>query len=71
MDPSAVTAWIQVAQILANIGIDVAGKIKGIFKAAHPDLTDAQVQQAYDALMADATVREALARQAAGQTPTS
>lgn len=61
MTPEQLTAWIQVAQLLAGVGVDIAQHIKGWFSSAHPELTPEQQDAAYQAIMDDDNVRIAIA----------
>ncbi len=64
MNPEALNAWINSAQLLAAIGINVGKVIGGWIHQAHPQLTDAELKAAYEAILADDTVRAELAAQA-------
>lgn len=64
MGPASIMVWVQVTQALAGIGVDVAHKIGGLIHHAHPELSAAEQKAIYDAIMADDTVRAALAAQA-------
>jgi len=64
VNPNELTAWIQVAQVLAGIGIQVADKIKSLIHTAQPNLTDADLDAAYAAILADDAVRAAFADKA-------
>lgn len=66
MTPQEVQAWADVAVRLAGVGIQVANLIHGWIVQAHPTLTPEETHAAYQALMANDDVREALAKQAAG-----
>ena len=64
MNPEAVQAWVQVAQVLIGIGVNVAQSLKGLIHHAQPTLTDEQINQAYAAILADDAVRSAFAARA-------
>jgi len=64
VNPNELTAWIQVAQVLAGIGIQVADKIKALIHTAQPTLSDAELDAAYAAILADDNVRAAFADKA-------
>ena len=57
MGPDQVQAWISVVQVLASIGVNVAQSIKAMIHAGHPTLTDAEIDAAYAAILADDVVR--------------
>jgi hypothetical protein len=65
MTPQELEAWITVAEALANVGIHITTSIRSFIAQAHPTLTPEEVSAAYDAIMADDAVREAIARQGA------
>lgn len=69
MTPQAVTAWIQVAQLLVPIGVNVGTVIHGWITQAHPTATPEETHAVYLAIMQDDTVRAALAAQAAKSDP--
>jgi len=71
MDLSRAQAWIQIAQVLIGIGVDVAGKIGAMIAAVHPDMTPADRTALCDAILADDAVRLAFARSASGEAPTA
>jgi hypothetical protein len=72
MNPTQVTAWIQVITLLADAGIGIEHRIMDLLHIGSPQLTDAEIQAAYDAILADDGVREAFARAASqGDDPPS
>lgn len=64
MNPQQITAWITIAQVLANLGLNVSDRIKGLIHHAHPELTPDQVNTAFAAIIEDDAVRAALAEAA-------
>jgi hypothetical protein len=64
MNPETLNAWINVAQLLAGIGINIGKTIGGWIHEAHPNLTPEELKAAYEAIIADDVVRAELARQA-------
>lgn len=61
MTPANVQAWVQVVQVLAAVGINIAQGIKAMIHHAQPTLTDAEINAAYEAILADDAVRKAWA----------
>jgi len=61
MNPQAITAWIMVAQTLAGIGVDIATKLKAMFRVTNPSMTDEEMDAAFDIIIEDDRVRAALA----------
>ena len=67
MTPAAVTAWIQVANLLLAAGVPVFTMLHGWLTSSHPSLTPDQINAAYVAILSDDSQRIAFgARVAAG-----
>jgi hypothetical protein len=68
MSPEQLTAWIQAAAILIQVGNAGVEDVKGWISAAHPTLTPEETAAAFVALENDSTVRAAIAAADAGGT---
>lgn len=64
MNPNEMIAWVQVAQILGAVGVNIVTSLKGILHSAKPDLTPEQLDAAYAAILADDAVRADFAARA-------
>lgn len=71
MTPQQLTQWIQVAQLLINLGVPVVSLLHGWLTAAHPTLSKAETDAAYVAILTDDSLRIAFATRAAQPTPTT
>jgi hypothetical protein len=69
MTPESLTQWIAIAQSLAGLDVNLYTQLRGILHTAHPSLTDQQISDAYDALIADDLVCAAIAAREAGNPP--
>ena len=69
MGPDEVQAWIQVAQVLAAVGVNVVNSIKGMIHHAQPSLTQEQIDAAYTEILKDDDLRIAFAKLAASSDP--
>lgn len=69
ISPNEVTAWIQVAQVLVGAGLQVGKTIQGWIAQSHPTATPEETHAVYVAIMADDTVRAALATLASRPDP--
>lgn len=65
MTPEQIKAWAATATVLTEAGVFVGRFLHGWINQAHPSLTPEQRNDAYEAIIADDTVRAALAVQAA------
>jgi hypothetical protein len=66
LTPQQVTAWTSAIAGLAGAGVSIGKGFKSLFDDAHPELTPAERDAAYDAILKDDLVKIALAAQAAG-----
>jgi hypothetical protein len=69
MTPESLTQWIAIAQSLAGLDVNLYTQLRGILHTAHPSLTDQQISDAYDAILADDLVCAAIAAREAGNPP--
>lgn len=73
MDQAAILGWIQLAQVLASLGIDVARGIKNAIRSIHGEaMTDTQMDLIVNEVINDATRRKLMAEaDARGGAPQS
>lgn len=64
LTPTEISAWIQVAQVLASAGIATVNEVESAIRSIRGNvLSDTDLDALCDAVIADATVREAKAHQ--------
>ena len=61
MDSARLMAWMQASQILVAAGVATVTQIRGLIAAMSPDVTDDDLNQIIDTVIADATRRKAQA----------
>ncbi len=64
MTPALVLAWVQVAQTLIGVGVNVVSSLRAMIGAAHPSLTPDQLNAAYVAILTDDGLRQTWAEKA-------
>ena len=57
----ALMGWMQIAQTAVPLGLATVEMIKGWVKAAHGDMTDAQLNVSYGIIFDDASKRTSMA----------
>jgi len=66
MSTAQVNAWIQVATTLIEVGYKAEGLIKTLIAAVHPGMSEDELAVICDDVLADATVRQAMADRDSG-----
>jgi hypothetical protein len=66
LTPQQLSAWTSAIAGLAGAGVQIGKSLKGAFSEAHQDLTPAEADAAWQAILQDDLVKASLAAQAAG-----